>query len=127
MNRTSAAASAYRALVARYPGREVAGSALWRLGWISFLAGDAKTAEQTWKQLSTAASGRSYRTSALYWTARAHEQRAGATSAAPLYRQVLAEAPRSYYGVLATARVSGAPESPEPSVRLPADPRDAIG
>ena len=127
MNRTSAAAAAYRALATKYPGREVAGSALWRLGWISYLAGDAKKAEETWKQLSAAASGRSYRTSALYWTARAREQRAGAAAAAPLYRQVLTEAPRSYYGVLAAARVSGAPESREPVVRLPADPRDAIG
>jgi len=112
LNRTSAAAAAYRALATRYPGREVAGAALWRLGWIAYLAGDVKTAEQTWKQLSAAAGGRSYRTSALYWTARAREQRVGAAAAAPLYRQVLAESPRSYYGMLAAARVSDtAPEA----------------
>jgi soluble lytic murein transglycosylase len=126
MNRTADAAAAYRDVSTRFPGREVAGAALWRLGWISYLAGDAKTAAATWKRLSEVAGGRSYRAAALYWTARAGEQGTGA--AASLYRQVLAESPRSYYGRLAAARVSGVPESGrEASLRLPADPRDAIG
>jgi soluble lytic murein transglycosylase len=127
LNRTTSAASAYRALAARFPGREVAGAALWRLGWISYLAGDTKAAEQTWKRLIDLSGARSYRASALYWTGRAREQGAGAVAAAPLYRQVMAEFPRSYYGVLAAARVTGTPESGrEPAIRLPADPRDAL-
>ena len=128
LNRTTSAASAYRALATRFPGREVAGAALWRLGWISYLAGDTKAAEQTWKRLIDLSGGaRSYRASALYWTGRAREQGEGAVAAAPLYRQVMAEFPRSYYGVLAAARVTGTPEGGrEPAIRLPADPRDAI-
>jgi soluble lytic murein transglycosylase len=127
LNRTTAAASAYRAIATRFPGREVAGAALWRLGWISYLAGDARTAEQTWKRLIEIPGARGHRASALYWTARAREQGAGARAAAPLYRQVIAEFPRSYYGVLAAARVTGTPGSGrEPAIRLPADPREAI-
>ena len=41
---------------------------------------------------------------ALYWTGRAREQ-AGGAEAADLYSQILAEAPRSYYGMLAAGRL----------------------
>lgn len=127
LNRGAAAAAAYRALATRFPNRDVAGAALWRLGWISYLAGDVSAAEETWKKLSEVAGGRALRVQSLYWTGRAREQRGGATAAAPVYRKVLAEAPRSYYGLLAAARVSGGAEpAREPVLRLPADPREAI-
>src|SRR5205823_9121152 len=59
--------------------------------------------------------------------ARATEDSRGRTHAAPLYAQVLAEAPRSYYGVLALRRVEGTPLGPRPAaVTLPADPAEAV-
>ena len=48
-----------------------------------------------------------YRIGAIYWRARAIEQMRDRAAALPLYRQVLAEAPRSYYGVLAARRIGG--------------------
>ena len=127
MNRNAAAATTYRSVADRFPNREVAGAALWRLGWMSYLGGDVRTAEKTWHTLSEVPGGRGLRAQALYWTGRAREQRSGAAAAAPLYRRVLAETPRSYYGLLAAGRVSGAaPPAPEPTIRLPDDPRDAI-
>jgi soluble lytic murein transglycosylase len=127
LNRGAAAAAAYRAVATRFPNRDVAGAALWRLGWIAYLAGDVKTADETWKRLSEVPGGRGLRAQSLYWTARAREQRSGAAAAAPLYRQVLTEAPRSYYGLLAAARATrGAEPTREPVIRLPDDPRDAL-
>ena len=49
-----------------------------------------------------------YRQAALYWRARATEEARDRAAAAPLYAQVIAEAPRSYYGHLTLARTGGA-------------------
>jgi soluble lytic murein transglycosylase len=128
MGRQAAAVSAYRTVAAKFPGREVAGEALWRLGWVAYLAGDAKGAEQTWARLLQAPGGRAHRVAALYWMGRAIEQVRGRAAAGRHYRQVLREAPRSYYGVLAAHRTEVLPgENPrEPSLRLPPDPGDAV-
>jgi soluble lytic murein transglycosylase len=125
--RPAEAAAAYRELVKRYPKREVAGAALWRLGWTAYLKGDRREAAQQWSRLSAVASSRTYRLPSLYWHARVTEDLRDRAAAAPLYTRVLSEAPRSYYGVLAQARL-GQPANPATSVgiRLPADPADAI-
>jgi soluble lytic murein transglycosylase len=126
--RPADAAVAYRELVKRFPKREVAGAALWRLGWTAYLKGDRREAATQWNRLSGVASSRTYRLPSLYWHARVTEDLRDRATAAPLYGRVLAEAPRSYYGVLAQARVGG--EGPDPpasvGVTLPADPADAI-
>src|SRR2546422_945216 len=44
LDRREEAATAYRAVVARYPSREVGAKARWRLGWLAWLAGDARGA-----------------------------------------------------------------------------------
>src|SRR5439155_1496705 len=41
LDRRAEAATAYRAVIARYPSREVGAASLWRLGWLAWLAGDA--------------------------------------------------------------------------------------
>ena len=70
---------------------------------------------------------RPYRIGAIYWRARAIEQMRDRAAALPLYRQVLAEAPRSYYGVLAARRLGGTTDVSIPaSVTLPADPAEAL-
>src|SRR2546422_6398828 len=38
LDRREEAATAYRAVVARYPSREVGAKARWRLGWLAWLA-----------------------------------------------------------------------------------------
>jgi soluble lytic murein transglycosylase len=125
--RPADAVTAYRALAARYPKREVAGAALWRLGWNAYLKGDAREAAQHWGKLVDATGNRPYRLAALYWRARATEQARNRAAAAALYAQVVTEAPRSYYGLLALARTGGARGAARPSpIALPADPAEAV-
>ncbi|OLB99027.1 MAG: hypothetical protein AUH30_06470 [Candidatus Rokubacteria bacterium 13_1_40CM_68_15] len=130
MDRHVEAAATYRALASRYPTRNVAGLALWRLGWIAYLRGDLPGAEQAWVRVGEIPGGRALRVPALYWAGRIREQTTGLASAEPTYRRVLAEAPRSYYGVLAASRVAvdgaSGPGAGEPAIRLPADPREAV-
>lgn len=120
------AAAAYASVVDRFPKREVAGASLWRLGWAAFIRGDARAAERSWTRLADLPGGRTYRSGALYWAGRAREQRGG--SGARLFASVLAEAPRSYYGMLAARRTSATPGGTVPTVplSLPANPDDAI-
>jgi len=120
------AAAVYRALATRYPRREVAGGALWRLGWNAYLGGKPVEAAEQWAKLDATGS-RAWKLPALYWRGRATEDARGRAAAAPLYVGVLAEAPRSYYGSLATRRLESVPPGARPvSVRLPANPVDAV-
>jgi soluble lytic murein transglycosylase len=125
LDRDTQAAALYKAVAKRYPARERAGEALWRLGWLEYTRGDVKTAGQTWLKLTEIPGGRPLRLAALYWAGRAQEQLKGEDTAAALYRRVLSEAPRSYYGLLAAKRVAPV-DAPDPAIRLPADPREAL-
>jgi len=121
------AVAAYRTVVARFPNREVAGAAQWRLGWLEYLGGDVRGAEQTWSRLAELPGGRAFRLAALYWTGRAQERSGQRAKGERAYARVLRESPRSYYGLLAARRVSAdADHAVEPSIRLPADPQQII-
>lgn len=126
LDRLVPAAAAYRTVATRYPAREVAGASLWRLGWLEYLRGDAQAAARTWLRLVEISGGRAWRQPALYWAGRATEQSGSRESAEALYRRVLGEAPRSYYGMLVSRRIAVPVEAPEPGLRLPADPREAV-
>jgi soluble lytic murein transglycosylase len=127
MGRGADASAAFRALAARYPNREVAGEALWELGWTAYLANKLKDAEHAWTRLTEIPGGRSLRVKALYWTGRAREALAGRGAAERYYQRVVSDAPRSYYGMLAARRVGGAPVvAGDPPLRLPDNPRDAV-
>jgi soluble lytic murein transglycosylase len=124
--RPADAAAVYRTLAKRYPKREIAGAALWRLGWNAYLKGDAREAAQHWAKLA-GTGNRAYRLPALYWRARAVDEGRNRAAAAPLYAQVVGEAPRSYYGLLALARTSGVRgAAPASKLTLPADPAEAL-
>ena len=125
--RESAAMAAYRAVTSTYPNREVAGAALWRLGWLEYFRGDVRGAEQTWTRLAELPGGRAYRLAALYWTGRALDRNGQRAKAERAYTRVLRDSPRSYYGLLAARRVpADADHAVEPSIRLPADPQEFI-
>ncbi|MGH7355252.1 MAG: transglycosylase SLT domain-containing protein, partial [Candidatus Rokuibacteriota bacterium] len=127
-DRGGEAAPVYRTLAASHPTREVAAAALWRLGWLAWLGGDVVGAAREWERLTDTPAGHAYRPAALYWRARAVEQVQGRDAAAPVYGRVLAEAPRSYYGVLAARRAPAPSGRPTPTaVRLPAEPAEAVG
>jgi soluble lytic murein transglycosylase len=126
--RDAEAANLYRRIAARFPNRDVAGAAMWRLGWLAWLRGDIGAAGEQWARLADAPGGRAFRGAALYWRGRTVEQVRDRAAAEPFYAKVLAEAPRSYYGMLAARRVARAPETPRrtPAVAFPAKPEDAV-
>jgi soluble lytic murein transglycosylase len=125
--RPADAVAVYRTLATRFPKREISGAALWRLGWNAYLKGDAREASQHWGKLVDATGNRPYRHAALYWRARATEEARNRAAAAPLYAQVITEAPRSYYGHLALTRTGGVRGAGAPSsITLPADPAEAV-
>lgn len=127
IDRAAAAAEVYRAVVARYPSREVAGASLWRLGWLAWAKGDARAAEQSWTRVGEPGADRTYRIPALYWAGRAREQQGDRAGAERLFARVLAEAPRTYYGVLAAARAPAATNAgAKAGVALPAEPFQAV-
>ena len=124
-SREAEAIVVYRQVAANYPTREAAAASLWRLGWLGYLKKDAQTAQQSWMRLAELGSGGTYRYPALYWAGRARELVGGDPT--KLYGRILAEAPRSYYGLLASARIGRTKDSGVPaSISLPAEPRDAI-
>jgi peptidoglycan lytic transglycosylase len=114
MGQETDAALAYRAVARDYPAREVAGASLWRLGWLSYLRGRMHEAAETWTRVGETPGGRLYRLPGLYWAGRATETIGTKKDAEHLWKRVLAEAPRSYYGVLAARRLSpSSNESPD--------------
>jgi len=123
--RPADAAAVYRTLATKYPKREIAGAALWRLGWNAYLKGDPREAAQHWAKAAETGN-RAYRLQSLYWRARAVEEGRNRAAAAPLFAQVVAEAPRSYYGMLALARTGGGGATAASKVTLPADPAAAL-
>jgi soluble lytic murein transglycosylase len=126
VNREAEAITAYRAVAAQFPTREAAAASLWRLGWLAYGKRDSQGAQKSWTRLAGLGSAGAYRMPALYWSGRAREQ-AGGGGAAELYNQILAEAPRSYYGMLAAGRLGRAREGGVSGpIVLPPEPRAAL-
>jgi soluble lytic murein transglycosylase len=126
LNREADALTVYRAVAVQFPSREAAAASLWRLGWLAYGKRDAQGAQKSWTRLAELGSAGAYRMPALYWTGRAREQ-AGGAGAADLYNQILAEAPRSYYGMLAAGRLGRTREGGiAGQIALPREPRAAL-
>lgn len=101
-------AGAYQRVVAEFPDADESGAALWRLGWLAWFRGALPDAAQTWLRLGAARIGHRVRDAALYWAGRAQAERGDGTAAARLWRDVVAETPRGYYGMLASERLARA-------------------
>ena len=126
LNREADAVTAYRAVAMQFPNREAAAASLWRLGWLAWVKRDVTSAQKSWTRLAELGGAGAYRLPALYWTGRAREQ-VGTASAAELYNQILAEAPRSYYGMLAAGRLGRTREGGVAGqIALPQEPREAL-
>ncbi|HEV8583889.1 MAG TPA: transglycosylase SLT domain-containing protein [Methylomirabilota bacterium] len=129
-SRDADAAALYRQIVKRFPNRGVAAFARWRLGWLAWLRGDPRAAAAEWKQVADVSGGRDLRIQVLYWRGRALEAAKDDEGAEALFAKLLAEAPRSYYGVLAAQRAAGPAPAAMPretgTPTLPADPAEAF-
>ena len=128
---TAEAEAVYRRLAAEYPDAEEAGRALWRLGWLAWLRGSLQEAAQRWGRLSAVRGGANYREAGGYWMGRAREERGDAEEAARQWAALAASAPRSYYGLLASRRLTrrpgGAPAGGgRRALAVAADPLDPL-
>ncbi len=128
-SRFAEAETVYLKLVADHPDQEEAATGLWHLGWLAWFRGGYGDAAVLWGRSASARGGQAHREAAAYWIARASDQRGSAELAARQFAQIRADAPRSYYGVLAAARVAGAAPpraSTTSALVLPADPREPL-
>ncbi|MCP4243673.1 MAG: transglycosylase SLT domain-containing protein [Myxococcota bacterium] len=93
-----------------------AATALWRLGWGAYLAGNYEAARQHLERLAERETGEVARLRARYWGARAAE-RLGDETAADAFGAIAREFPFSYYGWRASRRAAQGP-SERPKWRL---------
>jgi soluble lytic murein transglycosylase len=117
----------YVKLAADYPDEDEAATALWRLGWMSWFRGNHAETVARWARLQTARGGQSLRDSATYWLGRAWERRGDREQATRLFAQLVKDAPRTYYGVLAARRApAAATAAPASAFVFPADPLEVL-
>ncbi|MDX2165602.1 MAG: transglycosylase SLT domain-containing protein [Deltaproteobacteria bacterium] len=120
---TTAAIAGYRRLIDAYPSAPQAREARWRIGWIAYQAGDYRAAASAF---DAAAQGRGAAAApdAVYWEGRALQRAGERAAAAARYREVLEQAPGSYYATWAARRLgteTAVTATPAPP------PRPAIG
>ena len=89
-------------------GGHTAASALWRLGWEAYLAGDYEKARGHFERLTERETGLVSQLRARYWGARA-AQRFGNAAAAEEFGAMAREFPFSYYGWRASHRAALGP------------------
>ncbi len=124
--RLADAEAVYQKLAVDHADQDEGGAALWRLGWLSWFRGANADAAARWGRLATVRGGQAHREAAAYWIGRAHERRGDGESAARQFAQVLADGPRSYYGVLASRRSAVVPRATTAALMLPADAREPL-
>jgi soluble lytic murein transglycosylase len=124
----------YVKLVQSYPESDEGLAATWRLGWLSWLRGDHGEAVERWGRISSArTASQGYRDASTYWIGRAQAELGQAEAATRQFTQLIGEAPRSYYGILAARRAPQIqpgpgrnPSSAQLAASLPADPRELL-
>ena len=124
----------YVKLAQSYPESDEGLAATWRLGWLSWLRGDYGEAIERWSRIaSVRAASQGYRDASAYWIGRAHAELGQTEAATRQFAQLIAEAPRSYYGILASRRAPHVQPSPgrnpvsaQLAASLPADPRELL-
>jgi soluble lytic murein transglycosylase len=124
------AEKAYLRAGSEFPDRDEGGAALWRSGWLAWLRGGLPQASERWSRLLRTKGGQGHREAAAYWLGRAHQTRGEPDGAERHFISLLAEAPRSYYGVLAAGRLGRRDVEPRaasrPSLSLPEDPVELV-
>ena len=120
------AEAVYQKLAADYPDQEEGGSALWRLGWLSWFRGAHAEAAARWGRLAVVRGGQAYREAAAYWIGRAHEQRGDGDAAARQFAQVQVDGPRTYYGILASRRAAAPPRAAGVALTFPTDGKELL-
>ena len=103
-----AADAVFRELYQKFPKGRHAERAAWKAGWWSYKHGRYQEASTLFEAAATGFPRSDYRPSYLYWSARAREAASDKNGAALLYRTVAADYLNSYYGRLASKRMTAA-------------------
>ena len=111
----------FQQLVERFPRGDFTERASWKAGWAAFRSGDYEFAARTFEQASSNFPRSDYRPSWLYWAGRAREARGEAAEARMRYGLAIADYANSYYGRLASKRISESAGSAVESGRLAGD------
>jgi soluble lytic murein transglycosylase len=102
----------YRQLYRDYPTSARAPLARFHAGVIAFVAGDHKTAAQSFDSLLTLAPRADDAIAARYWSGRAWERAGNSELAKTRWREVIDQHPLSYYAVVASKRLNDRAWSP---------------
>ncbi len=127
--RQADAEAVYTRVAAGYPDGDEGAAALWRLGWFAWFRGSHDRSTSSWNRLLAIPAGQPYREAATYWLGRSYERRGEMAQAVRQFSQLARDAPRTYYGLLASRRGlrgSGAAKSPPALPSLPADPLEPL-
>lgn len=104
-----------RQLVARYPTSPLAPQAAYRAAILALAAGQARSAATELDAMLEAAPKDGDAVAARYWSGRAWARLHDSTKAMERWKAVMADAPQSYYAVLAARRLGIDPWTPEPA------------
>ena len=108
-SRPADAEKTYAKLAADYPDEDEAAGALWRLGWLAWFRGQHVETTSRWSRLQGARGVGALREGVTYWLGRAWERRGDREQAVRHFAQLVKDAPRTYYGLLAAKRAPVAP------------------
>ena len=110
-NEDELAAKTFRELYEKFPTGTRAERAAWKYGWYQYKTGDYAETVRVFENAAAAFSRSDYRPLFLYWSARAHGKIGNGPQADERLRLVQADYGNSYYGRLATVKLSPATDA----------------
>jgi soluble lytic murein transglycosylase len=110
-NEDELAAKAFRELYEKFPSGTRAERAAWKYGWYQYRTGDYPETIRVFESAATAFSRSDYRPLYLYWSARAHGKAGNGPQADERLRLVQTDYGNSYYGRLASAKLTARSEA----------------
>ncbi len=105
-NEDDLAAKSFRELYEKFPSGIRAERAAWKYGWYRYKTGDYPETIRVFESAATAFSRSDYRPSFLYWAARAHGKAGNGPQADERLRLVQTDYGNSYYGRLASVKLT---------------------
>jgi soluble lytic murein transglycosylase len=100
----------FRDMLRGFPDGRHAERATWRVGWVAYRDSRYREAARLFEEAAVAIPRADRRPAWLYWAGRAHEKLNEVDAAAARYRLAITDYQNSYYGRLATRRLSATGE-----------------
>ena len=97
---------AFRQLAQLFPQGRYAQRAQWKIGWTAYRTGKWADCADTFERAAAAFPRSDYRPTWVYWAARSREQLGDVSAADRLYGIIVADYLNSYYGRMATRRLT---------------------